>query len=1233
MHSGRVWHSGRQMHPQRSAFEGFLRPDSPGIHSQHAALRFLSALQNQSQYRRGGIQEVLWELMKAAVASGNRRPWAADPASSGDSSSTVLALPQGAAGISGSDFGVADADSLKAPGLARVEEFLRVAASAGSHGQDTGVEQMVLPLLRVVLEGGGPQMIQDRAVAEVLMQVYKAPYIMDMLCRHVTQHGVCACIVEFLAALACSRNIYGRNSIMEDNRILAMVKAATDNRGVDAPAGSSKLQALYAASGPMRRAAAIGRFSCPAEVVQTWPGGRHDNDREDFRAIAVVPTPNEIAPTAAPPYLPQADGSDNFLAWELQTRGVDRNFRLFREDQIAGIREVLVAVDNPGHDGPKPILFHNACIEDVGFSRGDSPHFKLSMDIPRRIRETRPADLEHFWQRSKWLLHGAILCIRQYSTRGTQRSHLVEVAARDPKELAHQCRNHQRISVGVRFCHPDANLHGLDLVTMSHGGAQAQTHASHAPQAAQSWGDKAPADGDPRAAAAAAAAARAATAQAPSAVAAGADRAHAEEAENVPAARMTAVQVAHDFAVARPVLEALQEERLVTPPFGKTLFAEERPPPALPVAPPLWENDPVASAYLQHRVEGLDHAQREAFDQALRREVALIQGPPGTGKTYVAINVARALLAHRANRLLIVTYTNHALDQILEAILDSGLEEESLLRIGGRCENERIEKLGLFALMREQNKPGAERPYMAPAEKARNFALKTEIELMKEQFTAQTVELKGIPWLSPTDVPLLVVEDEIEVEVGASTFLPHGYMHGIPHAFGGDSDDDGDDGFVQVRQRRRIGRDCLWRLWLQGLPPTDRRVAPWLQQQHNHAVWCMPKNGRLILACRWIKRTKQARLAQLCELWRKLDKAVTERADLNAKVKVRSHAETKLLVGCTTSGAAKYRAMMSSIPFTAVLVEEAAEIVEAHVIAALPATARRLIMIGDHKQLRPKVNQYGLQVQSGKGHDLNVSLFERLIQERLPLTSLQTQHRMRPEISSPVRLLTYPNLQDHARTHGRAPLRGVGSTAAAISQQLARTANSAFLVAHAWPEKDDKGAGVAALDSKSRVNIPEAAMVVKVLRYVLQQGYGGGEVVVLTPYLGQLRVLREYMRRDGIQDLADERDEDDMERLGLAIDAGLPDGGKGVAVRASTVDNFQGEEARIVIASLTRSKANGKIGFLNEPQRVNVLLSRARDALILIGNPRCLLGRTATVQDTDQELRYRLGGKTVSHRE
>lgn len=41
---------------------------------------------------------------------------------------------------------------------------------------------------------------------------------------------------------------------------------------------------------------------------------------------------------------------------------------------------------------------------------------------------------------------------------------------------------------------------------------------------------------------------------------------------------------------------------------------------------------------------------------------------------------------------------------------------------------------------------------------------------------------------------------------------------------------------------------------------------------------------------------------------------------------------------------------------------------------------------------------------------------------------------------------------------------------------------------------------------------------------------------------------------------------------------------------------------QIVVASLTRSNPRGDIGFMALPQRLNVLLSRARDGLVLIGN-------------------------------
>jgi hypothetical protein len=46
----------------------------------------------------------------------------------------------------------------------------------------------------------------------------------------------------------------------------------------------------------------------------------------------------------------------------------------------------------------------------------------------------------------------------------------------------------------------------------------------------------------------------------------------------------------------------------------------------------------------------------------------------------------------------------------------------------------------------------------------------------------------------------------------------------------------------------------------------------------------------------------------------------------------------------------------------------------------------------------------------------------------------------------------------------------------------------------------------------------------------------------------------------------------------------------------------QGEESDIVIASLVRCNVAGSVGFLREPERINVLLSRARNGMILIGS-------------------------------
>jgi len=61
-------------------------------------------------------------------------------------------------------------------------------------------------------------------------------------------------------------------------------------------------------------------------------------------------------------------------------------------------------------------------------------------------------------------------------------------------------------------------------------------------------------------------------------------------------------------------------------------------------------------------------------------------------------------------------------------------------------------------------------------------------------------------------------------------------------------------------------------------------------------------------------------------------------------------------------------------------------------------------------------------------------------------------------------------------------------------------------------------------------------------------------------------------------------------------------------VLITVVDNYQGEENKIILLSLVRSNDEKKIGFLKMENRVNVALSRAKHGLYIIGNMECLAG-------------------------
>ncbi|XP_060861498.1 NFX1-type zinc finger-containing protein 1-like [Metopolophium dirhodum] len=260
------------------------------------------------------------------------------------------------------------------------------------------------------------------------------------------------------------------------------------------------------------------------------------------------------------------------------------------------------------------------------------------------------------------------------------------------------------------------------------------------------------------------------------------------------------------------------------------------------------------------------------------------------------------------------------------------------------------------------------------------------------------------------------------------------------------------------------------------------------------------------------------------------------------------HLSKSYVVGLTTTGAAMRHSLLLELRPPIVIVEEAAEVLESHVVASLTESCQHLILIGDHQQLRPRNASYTL----AKRFNFDVSLFERMVKNGFPCYTLATQHRMRPEISALMKPI-YPFLMDHKSVKNRSDIRGV--------------TKNIYFIHHTVNEEKEIG-------SNSHKNIHEAKFFMEFARYLTSQGYRQNQITILVTYRDQLLKFQKIQETSSF----------------------LED------FRVECVDGYQGEENDIVLLSLVRSNIDNKIGFLHIQNRICVALSRARDGLYIMGN-------------------------------
>lgn len=252
------------------------------------------------------------------------------------------------------------------------------------------------------------------------------------------------------------------------------------------------------------------------------------------------------------------------------------------------------------------------------------------------------------------------------------------------------------------------------------------------------------------------------------------------------------------------------------------------------------------------------------------------------------------------------------------------------------------------------------------------------------------------------------------------------------------------------------------------------------------------------------------------------------------------------VIGMTSTAAARMHSTLEELRCKIVIIEEAADVLEAHVIATLNSHCQHLILIGDHQQLRPRGADYSIE----KNKNLGISLFERLINNGLPCTTLQVQHRMRPEIASLIRPSIYPDLKNHPSVWKYPPVCGIEK--------------SLFFFDHKEPESN--------YGCSSKCNRYEAEFLIMLAGHLIKNGYKPEEITILVAYRGQWSVVKELRGRE-------------LEK-----------------VRVMVLDSFQGEESEIVLLSLVRNNNRGSIGFLSNVNRICVALSRAKQGFYIMGN-------------------------------
>jgi superfamily I DNA and/or RNA helicase len=313
--------------------------------------------------------------------------------------------------------------------------------------------------------------------------------------------------------------------------------------------------------------------------------------------------------------------------------------------------------------------------------------------------------------------------------------------------------------------------------------------------------------------------------------------------------------------------------------------------------------------------------------------------------------------------------------------------------------------------------------------------------------------------------------------------------------------------------------------------------------------------------------------------------------DFNRPSAAMREAQKKVLqaniVFTTCTGAAL--GLLRKMSFTRVIIDEGSQITEPNCLITLVKGCQKLVLVGDHVQLRPTVTPLG------RAYGYDISLFERLytrpMGNEVGKVMLDTQYRMHP------RMAAFPS----ARFYDGKLLSGTMAEARKPKDTSFNWKGEfiRFIEAPGLPEgqesfyhgsKSNKCQAEICSTIVSRLQQPQPVPrhsntmpgITTDQRQPDSDDSFKMSLAVLTPYTAQLKLLQNLERRGAQSSTIS-------------------------SVTVATVDSFQGREADIVVFCTVRCNASHSIGFLADERRMNVALTRARRGLIVVGHRESLV--------------------------